>query len=150
MPKVKFPYTGEEPTKSDTFENTLHLRRLDSAACRGQPATPNTPLCSIRENVPTCNITLTNAIGWDEKRLCLLLKGSQNNAWPGTPLTASDDDYFILNAQIPSNVDGIIFNNGRSDDQLKQTADITEGFKDGAHWAVSLKNNEITVNEVPD
>lgn len=136
-------YAGDTPAKAATLDNTYTFSGWTPAPAPAAGDVTYTASYTAAE-VPKYNIGLTNAIGWDTVYVYYWL-GSQNNNWPGTALTVSGTDNFQMTAQIPSNVEGVIFNNGGD----KQTGDITANIKNGAHWAVSLHNNAVAVNEVP-
>ena len=135
-------YGGETPAKASTLETTYTFAGWTPSVTSVTGEVTYTAAYT-EAAVPKYNISVTNAIGWDEVYV-YYWKDSDNNSWPGVKIDSGSDN-FILSAQIPSNAEGVIFNNGSD----SQTGDIVDNIKDGAHWAVSLYNNNVKVNEVP-
>ena len=82
----------------------------------------------------TITVKFTDALGWGTANVYYWPNGGD---WPGSAMTKAEvNDYGqqVYTAEIPANVDGIIFNGNGS-----QTVDIKEGITDGAQW--------YTVNE---
>ncbi len=92
-------------------------------------------------------VYVNNAYGWDKVYIYYWV-GDDNNTWPGVEMTADDND-FTYTAVIPSTAQGIIFNNGDTQN-MKQTSDITEGIEDGAHWVVSKNNNSVLLRKLSE
>ncbi len=139
-------YTGEAPTKPQTLHHkyTFSGWSPELSAVTGEA----TYTAQFTDDTPdTYTVTVTNAIGWDRVNM-YYWSGSEDNTWPGTVMTA-DEDNFIYTARIPRLAQGIVFTDGNATD-TKQTADITSGIKDGAHWVICKRNNEITLKTVPN
>ena len=145
-------YTGATPTKASTLTKSYTFSGWDTTpvAVTGN----KTYTATFTESaVAAYDITVTNAIGWDDVYVYYWIGSGgegNDNTWPGTKMTA-DADNFIWTGSIPASVDGVIFSNGKSGDELKQTANITTGIADDAHWAIynTTSDNDVHVHAVP-
>ncbi len=99
----------------------------------------------------TMTLTAYNFIDWNTMYIYYWGRNDPLG-WPGVPMTlVAGSDGLIYTATIPSNVTGVIFNNGDKT-AMKQTVDITTGIADGAVWAVYNQtdaNGNYTPKEVP-
>ncbi len=134
-------YNGETPTKASdaSYTYTFSGWSPEVAAVTSDVTYTAVFASNAAENY---TIAVTNAIDWETVNVYYWTE-SGDNSWPGAAMTADEDD-LIYTATVPSTAIGIIFNNGTD-----QTDDITTGIRDGAHWAISLCDNELTVSSVP-
>ncbi|MBQ3331487.1 MAG: starch-binding protein, partial [Ruminococcus sp.] len=139
-------YDGETPTKAADLEYSYEFSGWDPAV-EGVGGAKTYTATFTETAVDTYDITVTNAVGWDNVNVYYWINDDVHNAWPGTAMTA-DDDNLIFTATIPATVTGIIFTDGAVVDP-KQTDDITSGIEDGAHWVIRGNVNHPSVNIVP-
>lgn|GEM_PF-398731 len=139
------PENPDIPQKESTLEHSYSFSGWTPAVA---PVTGDAEYTATYSEMPvsTYNVSVTNAIGWDDVYV-YYWKGSEDNTWPGVSIKSGGEN-FNLTAQIPSTAEGVIFSNGKEDTEKQQTENITS-IKNGAHWAVSLHDNKVTVNEVP-
>lgn len=125
-------YDGEDPTKPADFDYTYSFSGWNPEI--SEVSADVTYTAEFEQTaVPKYNISALNVIGWDNVYVYYWNSESDNN-WPGTPMTG-DDDSFAFTASIPSNVEGVIFNNGDTD-SMKQTENVTDGIEDDASWVI--------------
>ena len=125
-------YTGETPTKASDQNGKYTFTGWDKDIA---PVTGDVTYTArfTASAYAEYTVKATNVIDWDDVYLYYWTDFG-DNSWPGTKMTA-DADNFIFSAQIPENAKGVIFNNGAASN-TRQTVDIKDGIKDGAHWAI--------------
>ena len=77
----------------------------------------------------TITVKFTDALGWGDVHVYYWDNGAE---WPGTAMEKAEVNDFgqqVYTAEIPADVDGIIFNGNGN-----QTVDITTDIADGAQW----------------
>lgn len=138
-------YSGDALIKEATLSKSYSFSGWTPAVA---PVTGDAEYTATYSEMPvsTYNVSVTNAIGWDDVYV-YYWKGSEDNTWPGENIKSVGEN-FNLTAQISSTAEGVIFSNGKEGTEKQQTENITS-IKNGAHWAVSLHDNKVTVNEVP-
>ncbi len=99
--------------------------------------------------VDQINLTEYNFANWEDVYIYWWIKNDEGNVtenngdWPGQKISPIDDDNFVFTATVPSNVTGIIFNNGNTAN-IKKTEDIT-GISGDTIFAVSISTNGSTI-----
>ena len=96
-----------------------------------EPTVVTEPTEEPTETTPANTITIkfTDALSWGDVHVYYWNNGAE---WPGTAMEKAEvNDYGqqVYTAEIPADVDGIIFNGNGS-----QTVDITTDIADGAQW----------------
>lgn len=106
-----------------------------------EKATEETTQSITKENY--IKIYFTNNKLWEDA-YCYYWGGSQSNVeWPGTKMSFVKNNSMkqsIYCIEIPHDVEGIVFNNGKSNSALIQTNDIKSGIKSGIGYYISSDN----------
>ena len=113
----------------DWFNGVIYAANQDEPQPTEEVTTVAPEPDTTAEPGETITVKFTDALGWGDVHVYYWPNGAE---WPGTAMEKAEVNDFgqqVYTAEIPANVDGIIFNGNGN-----QTVDIKTDIADGAQW----------------